>query len=130
MWTMSEQPLDPDFLDRALMTPIRLATETAVAGSGAFLIDPDHAEQFIAEVRTAADTLDDAKDAATQAGAIDPPGGDAVTENAVIQAKKMADNAWRALDVYQQQLIGTAAELQAQLAAYQATEQANRAGQA
>jgi len=37
MSTMSEQPLDPDFLDRALMTPIRLATEAATASSGAFM---------------------------------------------------------------------------------------------
>ncbi len=125
MSTMSEQPLDPDFLDRALMTPIRLATEAATASSGAFMIDPNHAEQFIAEVRTAADTLDDARWAARDAGRIEPPGGDPVTENAVIQAKKMADNALYALTVYKQQLLGTADELQTQLAAYRATEQAN-----
>lgn len=129
MSRMSEQPLD--LFDQALKLPIRLATDsTATAGSGgAFLIDPDKAEPFIAEVRSAAERLENAKLAARQAGDIEVvPGGDLVTENAAIQAKKMAGNALSALDAYQRQLFATADELQDQLAAYRATEQANTTG--
>jgi len=46
----------------------------------------------------------------------------------VIQAKAMAENAWNAMATYQRQLFATADQLQAQLAAYRATEQANTPG--
>lgn len=119
-------PLGFSFVEPTLMPPIRLATGDASAG--AFLIDPDRAEQFITEVRDAAAWLDRAKSAATYAGAVEPsPGGDPVTENAAVQAKKMAKNCWTALDAYQRQLFATADQLQDQLAAYRAAEQANTA---
>lgn len=127
MSTMSE-PLDFT-IDQVMRVAIRRVADAIGAGTGAFMIDPDHAEKFIAEVRVAADRLGKAKLAARQAGDIETaPGGDPVTENAAVQAKKMADNAWNALDAYQRQLHATADELQAQLAAYRATDQANTAG--
>lgn len=127
---MSDLPLDST-LDQTLRVSIKRVADTVAAGNSAFFIDPDQAEQFIAEVTACADMLDEATDGARQAGALRPsPGGDLVTENAVGQARRMADFGWQAMATYQQQMRDTATALEVQLAAYRATEQGNTPGRA
>jgi hypothetical protein len=126
MSTVADQPLDPNLPQNALLPPIKLAIEGM---TGAFLVDPDRAENFITEVDGCVHMLDDAKQAARDAGDVKPPGGDPVTENAVIQANTMAENALQAITAYQERLRSTVAGLQADLAAYHTAEQNNTARQ-
>ncbi len=101
-------------------------TRAAVAGgAGYFLIAPERAEKFIADVSAAAALLTHARDRVIQARWRCPEEADQVSRNFAVQAESMSDNAVAAAERHQAALLGVVDNLRRDLAAYRQAEEAN-----
>ncbi len=109
-----------------LSTPATRAKQAG--GAGMFLVEPDRAERFIADMRAVADKAREARNLVRQARWDCPPEADEVRLNVAVQARKMSDNAVAAAERYRLVLIQVADDLQDQLAAYRRAEQENTPG--
>lgn len=103
-----------------------MAAPGPAGGGGSFFVDPERAQECIRGLRGVADYLVETEALMDQA-TFPPPGADAVSVNIATQAAIMANRAAGFVLAWRTQLEQTADGLEQQLAAYRATEEANRA---
>ncbi len=98
----------------------------AGGAGGSFRIDPERAQKCINGLRAAVLDLFDLEHRA-KVLAFPPPAYDEVSLNLVVQGAAMAERAQAYVATWRRQIADTADALEAQLAAYRAVEEQNRA---